>query len=71
MAKTNYSNLEEYEKFYNDSELNSITLIDIALRMKGYNFQNQYDYNTTVVTELGICRSSTMLYDLQNPNKSR
>lgn len=69
VATAKYNNLEKFYPFKVDSTLNHISMLDIATAMKAPSEPTpigKYVYNP-VITELGVCYSTTHLYHFQNP----
>ena len=66
ISRANYRNLKEFKKFANNPDFQEVDLLQIALEMK-LELPLSSSTFTNVITELGICQSSTTLYRFQNP----
>lgn len=66
VSTTRYNNLNKYERFTNDSSLQSVDLLAIMRRMK-IHLKPPLPHYSQVITEMGICHSTTKLYKYQNP----
>lgn len=66
VSRANYLNLNEFKNFENNSDFEKVDLLQIATEMKTVVPLSSLTF-TNVITELGICQSSTKLYRFQNP----
>lgn len=64
--RANYRNLKEFKKFENNLDFKNVDLLQIATEMKLIMPLSSTTFSN-VITELGICQSSTQLYRYQNP----
>ncbi|CAO1413601.1 unnamed protein product, partial [Diamesa tonsa] len=66
VSRANYRNLNEFKNFANNPDFDKVDLLQIATEMKTETPVSSTTF-TNVITELGICQSSTKLYRFQNP----
>lgn len=68
VASTNFQNLKSFEPYINDTSLNNIDMLSVALMMRQLLKTALMPEFTNVITEMGICFSSTLLHFNQNPH---
>jgi len=66
ISETNYRNFGHLQRFANTSVFDNVDLLMIARRMKE-DFPIAGEYFRHVITERGMCQSSSKLYRYQNP----
>lgn len=66
VSRATYRNLKEFKKFENNLDFQDVDLLQIATEMKLFMPMSSPTLSN-VITELGICQSSTKLYRYQNP----
>ncbi|XP_053666018.1 sodium channel protein Nach [Anopheles marshallii] len=65
-----FDNLMTFEPFINDTRLDSVSVIDLARELKSP-LTPPWKTFAPVLTEVGVCYSSTMLYGFQSPYSER
>ncbi|XP_035913923.1 uncharacterized protein LOC118512905 [Anopheles stephensi] len=70
VTRARYDNLKTFEPFVNDTRLASVSVIDLARELKSP-LTPPWKTFAPVLTEVGVCYSSTMLYDFQSPYSNR
>ncbi|XP_050074874.1 sodium channel protein Nach [Anopheles maculipalpis] len=70
VARVRYDNLIKFEPFINDSKLASVSVIDLARELKSP-LTPPWKTFAPVLTEVGVCYSSTMFYTFQSPYSDR
>uniref|UniRef100_A0A8W7PW77 Uncharacterized protein n=1 Tax=Anopheles coluzzii TaxID=1518534 RepID=A0A8W7PW77_ANOCL len=68
--RARFDNLILFEPFVNDSRLQSVSVIDLARELKSP-LTPPWKTFAPVLTEVGVCYSSTMLYAFQSPYSDR
>uniref|UniRef100_A0A182HM09 Uncharacterized protein n=1 Tax=Anopheles arabiensis TaxID=7173 RepID=A0A182HM09_ANOAR len=68
--RARFDNLTLFEPFVNDSRLQSVSVIDLARELKSP-LTPPWKTFAPVLTEVGVCYSSTMLYAFQSPYSDR
>ncbi|CAO1415647.1 unnamed protein product [Diamesa serratosioi] len=66
ISNANYRNLYKFQKFQKNPDFENVDLLAIAMEMKSI-MPLSLNTFTNVITEMGICQSSTKLFHLQNP----
>ncbi|XP_041771348.1 sodium channel protein Nach [Anopheles merus] len=68
--RARFDNLALFEPFVNDSRLQSVSVVDLARELKSP-LTPPWKTFAPVLTEVGVCYSSTMLYAFQSPYSDR
>lgn len=66
VSRANYRNLNEFKNFENNLDFEKVDLLQIATEMKTVMPLSSTTFSN-IITELGVCQSSTKLYRYQNP----
>ena len=66
LSNANYRNLNEFKKYQNNLDFQNVDLLQIALEIKS-TMALSLPIFTNVITELGVCQSSTKMFHIQNP----
>lgn len=69
IASANYGNLNKFFEFKDDERFNKIDMLKIAIEMQE-KFKIINPKFVKVVTEMGICQTTSKLYNLQTPYKN-
>lgn len=69
IANTNYTNLAEYKPFINDTRINPEDFVNIATELKNRSGNPLKAQLRLVLTELGVCFTSSRLNNVLDPYK--